>query len=186
VGATLSDKLSGPTFNAAFGVLLLLLSIILFWRPLAEEEIADALIEEAEASRWHIVQNITDSAGETFRYRYDLRIGVALSFVVGFFSSVLGIGGGVIHVPVLVHLLDFPTHLAIATSQFILAISALVGAASHMALGHVMFGPAVLMGVGVIAGAQIGAIIGRRLRGTIIVRMLSIALVAVAIRLILR
>ena len=186
VGATLSDKLSGPTFNAAFGVLLLLLSIILFWRPLAEEEIAEALIEEAEASRWHIVQNITDSAGETFRYRYDLRIGVALSFVVGFFSSVLGIGGGVIHVPVLVHLLDFPTHLAIATSQFILAISALVGAASHMALGHVMLGPAVLMGVGVIAGAQIGAIIGRRLRGTIIVRMLSIALVAVAIRLILR
>ena len=185
VGAQLSDRFSGPTFNTVFGVLLLLLSVILFWRPLAEEEIADALIEEAEASRWHIVQDITDAGGATFRYRYDLRIGVALSFVVGFFSSVLGIGGGVIHVPVLVHLLDFPTHLAIATSQFILAISALVGAASHMALGHVMFGPALLMGIGVIVGAQIGALIGRRLRGTIIVRLLSIALVSVGVRLIL-
>jgi uncharacterized protein len=185
VGAHLSDKFSGPTFNMAFGILLLLLSIILFWRPQAEEEIAEALIEEAEASRWHVVQNITDAGGETFRYRYDLRIGITLSFVVGFFSSVLGIGGGVIHVPVLVHLLDFPTHMAIATSQFILAISALVGAVSHMALGHVMFGPAVLMGIGVIVGAQIGALIGRRLRGTIIVRLLSVALVAVGVRLLL-
>jgi uncharacterized membrane protein YfcA len=76
--------------------------------------------------------------------------------------------------------------MAIATSQFILAISALVGAVSHMTLGHVMFGPAVLMGIGVIVGAQIGALIGRRLRGTIIVRLLSVALVAVGVRLILR
>ena len=187
VGARLSDALSGRAFDIAFGVLLLLLSAVLLWRPLAEEEIAEALIEEAEMSRWwRHVRKLTDAGGETFHYKYDLRIGVGLSFIVGFFSSVLGIGGGIIHVPVLVHLLGFPTHLATATSHFILAISALFGASSHMALGHVMFGPALLMGIGVIVGAQLGAPIGRRLRGSIIVRLLSIALIAVGIRLLLR
>jgi uncharacterized membrane protein YfcA len=187
VGAWLTDLVSGQLFNTAFGMTLIVLALLLFWRPQAEQEIADAIIEEAEMSRWwSIVRKLTDAGGETFHYRYDLRIGVALSFVVGFFSSVLGIGGGIIHVPVLVHLLGFPTHLATATSHFILAISALVGAGSHLALGHVMLGPALLMGIGVIVGAQLGAPIGRRLRGSLIVRLLSVALIAVGVRLLLR
>ena len=38
--------------------------------------------------------------------------GVLLSLVIGFVSSFLGIGGGVIHVPVMSQLLGFPVHIA--------------------------------------------------------------------------
>lgn len=185
VGALLTSHVGGRMFNIVMGTMLLLLSGYLLWRPTAEEESADAMLDEAEASRWLIVGERTDIHGETFSYSYDLRRGIALSIVVGLLSSLLGIGGGIIHVPALIHLLGFPAHMATATSHFILVITALVGTGTHLALGHVLFGPAILMGVGVIAGAQAGASLGRKIRGSLLVRLLSIALLAVALRLLI-
>ena len=40
---------------------------------------------------------------------------------MGFVSSFLGIGGGIIHVPLMVAALGFPVHVATATSDFVLA-----------------------------------------------------------------
>lgn len=61
--------------------------------------------------------------------------GLALAFVVGFISSLLGIGGGIMHVPALVHVLDFPVHVATATSHFVLAMTASAGTVAHIASG---------------------------------------------------
>jgi len=160
--------------------------LFLMWRPVAETEFADSLIDEAEAERWLVQRKHIDAQGEVFHYRYDLRLGILLSALVGVLSSLLGIGGGIIHVPVLIHLLGFPAHLATATSHFILVITAAFGAGTHFSLGHVLIGPAVLMGVGVIAGAQIGAELGKKLKGSVLIRMLSVALLLVAARLLFR
>src|SRR5262249_26991830 len=46
---------------------------------------------------------------------YNISAGAAISVVVGFLSSVLGIGGGIIHVPALTRVLNFPVHIATAT-----------------------------------------------------------------------
>ena len=54
---------------------------------------------------------LTDRAGETYTYTVPLRRGALYSLAVGFLSSFLGIGGGVIHVPLLVRALGFPTHI---------------------------------------------------------------------------
>ena len=183
-GAFMTSFLGGRLFNVVFAVLLLALSLFLLWRPVAEEEIAESLIAEAEASRWLVQRTHTDVHETTYGYTYDLRIGIVLSLFVGFLSSILGIGGGIIHVPALIHLLGFPAHLATATSHFILVITAVIGTGTHLALGHVLFGPAILMGIGVIAGAQVGASMGRRLKGSLLIRLLSLALIVVAARLI--
>jgi uncharacterized membrane protein YfcA len=185
-GAYLARFFKGPVFDTFFGVVLLLIAALLVWRPVAEREYADSLVEEAELAWWHVEERLTDQAGELFRYRYNVLVGVAVSFVVGFLSSILGIGGGIIHVPVLIHLLGFPVHIATATSHFILLISAGVGTASHLALGQVLAGPAILMGIGVTAGAQIGARLARSLDGLLIIRLACGALVLVAVRLLLR
>lgn len=185
-GAFMAQAFSGRTFDLVFGVLILLIAGLLIWRPVVEEEYADALVEEAEVVWWQVKQRITDRRGEIYHYRYNRLVGVGLSFVVGFLSSILGIGGGVVHVPVLIHLLGFPAHIATATSQFILAISALAGAGSHLALGHVLAGPAILMGIGAVGGAQLGARLARTLHGSLMIRLLSVALVLVGVRLLLR
>lgn len=185
IGASLSTHFSGPIFNRLFGVLMLLLAVFLIWRPKAEEEMHEAMI--SSTGEWYQFQGeVTDSSGARFAWRYNMVIGFIVSIVVGFFASILGIGGGIIHVPVLTYVLGFPAHIATATSHFILAISSLIGASSHLALGHVLIGPAILMGIGAAGGSQVGARIAMRLRGGKILRLLSLALIVVGIRLLLK
>jgi uncharacterized membrane protein YfcA len=111
--------------------------------------------------------------------------GLALAFVVGFISSLLGIGGGIMHVPALVHVLDFPVHIATATSHFVLAMTAGAGTVAHVASGT--FTGSVLnrtaaLGVGVVVGAQIGAQWAKRAKPKFILRGLAVALLLVGAR----
>jgi uncharacterized protein len=121
--------------------------------------------------------------------RRPLRRGALYSLGVGFLSSFLGIGGGVIHVPLLVRALGFPVHLATATSHFVLAVMAGTGSLTHVALGSFAHGHGVhrtlALSVGVVAGAQLGAHVSLRLHGAVIQWLLSVALVALAVRLFL-
>lgn len=130
---------------------------------------------------------LVDRAGETYAYAVPLRRGALYSLAVGFLSSFLGIGGGVIHVPLLVRALGFPTHVATATSHFVLAIMAGTGSLTHLALGSFAHGHglrrAVALSAGVVAGAQLGARISLRLRGKAIQWLLAGALLALAARL---
>ncbi|MDE3026110.1 MAG: sulfite exporter TauE/SafE family protein [Acidobacteriota bacterium] len=118
-----------------------------------------------------------------------LRRGALYSLGVGFISSFLGIGGGVIHVPLLVRALGFPTHVATATSHFVLAWMAGVGTVTHVVAGSFSHGHglrrAAALSVGVVVGAQAGARVSQRLRGHHIERLLAVALLALAGRLLL-
>lgn len=87
---------------------------------------------------------------------YNKKLGIICSVFVGFLASVLGIGGGVIHVPFMIYVLRFPVKVAIATSTCILAVSAVAGATSHAYLGHVMWIAGLALGIGAAIGAQIG------------------------------
>jgi uncharacterized protein len=70
-----------------------------------------------------VAREVVDKLGVTYRYRVPLRRGMAHSTGAGFLSSFLGIGGGIVHVPLLVGVLGFPTHIATATSHFVLVFS---------------------------------------------------------------
>jgi uncharacterized protein len=134
-------------------------------------------------------RTLTDRYSKRFDYDVPLRRGIAYSTVVGFASSFLGIGGGIIHVPLLVRALGFPTHLATATSHFVLAIIAGTGAATHVITGSFADGHgvrrAIALSVGVVAGAQLGARLSLRASGRLVEALLGIALLALAARLLL-
>ena len=113
--------------------------------------------------------------------------GVAFSLLVGFVSSFLGIGGGVLHVPLLIGALGFPVHVATATSHFVLANMAAVGTVTHILAGDFSGGTglhrAAALSIGVVVGAQVGALLSRRVHGVVIQRLLAAALLAIAVRL---
>jgi uncharacterized membrane protein YfcA len=119
--------------------------------------------------------------------KVNLGLGVGLSFGVGFLSSVLGIGGGVIHVPLLIQFLGYPAHVATATSHFILAIMSLAGTITHIAPGEFDRGVrrTVALGIGVLIGAQFGARLSQRVHGRWILRILAIGLIGVGARLVI-
>jgi hypothetical protein len=112
---------------------------------------------------------------------------MGLSLLIGCFSSLVGIGGGIIHVPMLMYLFNFPLHMATATSHFVLVFTALAGVVEHL-LDHTW--PThllrdALLAAGVVCGAQLGAFLSRKIAASWIVVGLAAALGVVGLRLIL-
>jgi uncharacterized membrane protein YfcA len=179
-GALLTQVIPRNLFDAVFAILLVALGVFVYLRRDVRHE------PSPEGGGWgKEVRELRDASGELYRYRANLPLGVLISFIVGFASSVLGIGGGVIHVPALVGLLGFPTHIATATSHFVLAIMASVATATHLAAGDLdgLIPTALLIGAGAIVGAQLGARLSERVRGRYIVTALAVSLVFVGLRL---
>ena len=136
-----------------------------------------------------VEQHLVDKWNEKYDYAYDMKKGTLLSVFVGYFSPLLGIGGGIIHVPAMVEWLRFPVHIATATSHFILAIMATVSVIVHLSQGT-YDDPLVLkmiigLVIGVIPGAQLGAFLSRKLKGNVIIKALSISLAIVGLRILL-
>jgi uncharacterized membrane protein YfcA len=160
------------------GLVLIVIAVFLLLRPAG----SFPLLPDAWGSA---SRELTDSEGKPYRYRFNLALATVFSLGVGFLSSLLGIGGGIIHVPMLTSFFDFPAHIATATSQFVLMITAAGATATHVF--HQDFDgfvPITLaLGVGVIAGAQVGAQLSRRIAGAPIIRLLALALGVVGVRL---
>ena len=91
------------------------------------------------------------------------------------------------HVPLLVGTLGFPTHIATATSHFVLVFIAGTASITHLIGGVLHVGNglrrAIALSVGVLPGAQLGARLSQRLTGPTIRRLLGAALIVLAIRL---
>lgn len=130
---------------------------------------------------------LVDSSGKEWRYRVPVRRGAVYSVFVGFASSFLGIGGGVFHVPILVAGLGFPTHIATATSHFVLALMSGAAVVTHAVQGSYAVGDglrrSIVLAIGLAVGAQVGARASLRIPAIAIERVLAIALALVALRL---
>ena len=86
---------------------------------------------------------------------------LAIGFVIGALSAIMGIGGGFILIPAMIYLLRMPTSVVIGTSQFqVLVISALIVILQSIATHTVDLVLALLLMAGGVVGAQIGARVG--------------------------
>ena len=181
IGPELAERIPERAFKIGFGVFLLSMATLLFLRPGRQ---AESDRSTPRAALWRIRRTFTDGAGAVTEYEFDVVLAIVLSFVVGILSSMLGIGGGIVHVPALIHLMGFPVHVATATSQFVLAFTAAAGVAKYASAGHVVWPLASFVGAGVIVGAQLGARLSQRMKGARIVRLLVLAIVVLAVRLV--
>ena len=177
-GAFLTYYLPKKVFNIILGIVLLVVSTYLFVKP------KGAISESKEKIHGHTHRVITDRSGTRYSYSFNQWVGLTISFIVGFVSGLLGIGGGIIHVPALTGLLNFPIHIATATSHLILAIMALAGTLVHIYQGTLnhSWPTMLLIGAGVIAGAQPAAYLSHHVKPNLIVRVLALALLLVGVR----
>ena len=180
LGALSTKYIPHHWFNVTFGLLLLAIAIYLFISPERTPSTT-----KADTPQGHIQCRIAGPNGAIHTFSYDPRLGIVLSLAVGYLSSLLGIGGGIIHVPVLVNFLNFPVHIATATSHFILAVTAFAATVVHVWTGTLQHevGYTLCLAVGVLFGAPVGAWLSNRLHGKWIIRGLALALVLVGVRL---
>ncbi len=189
LGALSTAYVPRRTFDLIFGVLMTIAAVFL-WLSAKEEHSTSPspkVVPVPEKAVTHLTErHLVDAEGVHYRYAFDLRIGVVLSIFVGYVSSLLGVGGGFIHVPALSRLLNFPVHIATATSHFVLAIMALTGTLVHVVQGVFVHGVrrTAVLAIGVLVGAQAGAWLSNRTGGRAIIRGLAVALAFVGIRLI--
>lgn len=179
IGAYLITFVPRAKFEFAFGLTMIVLAAYLLLGRIQPKP------NKAKSNR--NVQILTDKDGNRHEIAYDGRLAVAISAVVGFVSSLLGIGGGIIHVPALIRLLNFPVHIATATSHATLAIMSLAGVIEHVYRGHLndVIGQVLWLAPSVVIGAQIGAYLSPKVHGQWIVRGLALGLLVAGLRFIL-
>ena len=107
------------------------------------------------------------------------------AFVAGLVSSIFGIGGGIIFVPLLVIIIRMNMSSAVPTSQLALMSTALVGTITHIIIGNPEYIYALLLSIGSFIGAQIGAKISARFNDSTLRYIFALLLMAVSIRFVL-
>ena len=80
----------------------------------------------------------------------------------GLLSGLLGIGGGIVLVPGLVELARYPIKTAVATSLVCVGLLAVPSTVAHALLGDIDWRFAILLIVGVVPGARLGAALAVR------------------------
>ena len=176
LGAAVTQRMNHRVFDPLLGAVLLLGAVAILIRS-----------GRSAAPPEYPTRVLIERDGTRHAYSPRLVLGAALSAGVGFLSSLLGIGGGVIHVPLMVAALGFPTHVATATSHFVLACLSLAAVVVHARTGTLAlgWGRSVPLALGAVIGAQLGARLSSRVRGRWILWALSAGLASVALRLLL-
>lgn len=177
-GAYLTAFVSRQSFNTVFGAIMLGISVYLLLSKRKET------VNQKEKFKGNFVCSVTDARGMSHTYAYNIGAGLAISFAVGFLSGFLGIGGGVIHVPALICILNFPVHVATATSQLILLCSTFAGILVHLVNGALISSvpKTAMLAAGVLAGSPLGAKISGRLRQEQLIGIFAVIVGVVGVR----
>ena len=165
IGVFLTGYIPKEVFGIIFGMLLLVLSTYLILKN-RKSKVEKTVLPARTGPGWK-THSLTDKSGKQFTYNFNQTWGIVISVLVGFLSPLLGIGGGIIHVPAMVQWLQFPVYIATATSHFILAIMSTISVGVHLYNGdysnpltlHIIGG----LLIGVLPGAQLGAYLSHKI-----------------------
>ncbi|MCG3219652.1 MAG: TSUP family transporter, partial [Candidatus Heimdallarchaeota archaeon] len=130
-----------------------------------------SLVEEEETTKERSFpplvlspRHIVDHEGVEFKYTVDIYKGILGIFFGGMLAGMIGVGGGVIFVPVLL-MCGFPIHLAVATSTLLIVFTSTSSTVTKMVSGGAFNIEAILIiGIGAIIGSNIGARLIRRVK----------------------
>jgi uncharacterized membrane protein YfcA len=144
-----------------------------------------AVVALAAVRMWQPQKQAADSQHPQERARA-YAIGLPVMYLVGVAAGILGLGGGVLIVPILTVLMATPTRSAVATSAFMVGLNGAAAAVVYYLRGNVAVVPTGILAVTVMGGARLGSSLQHHLPVTLLRRLFAILLVALAIRLLLQ
>lgn len=176
-GALLTAVIPDRPFKLAFGILLGAASLMLLFKRNLPESPSCSGAGEVE-------RRFTDADGRLHHYRYRRGARLAIGAGTGFVSSLTGVGGGVMLVPLMHLYLAMPAHVASGTSHLVVIFTALFGASVHTLLGHASLPHILWISAGILAGAPAGAAASRRLKGRTLLAIVGLVMLYLAGRLV--
>lgn len=180
VGAILATHVNARVLAAVFAVVLSASA----YRMVAATRSATSSKAEPVThppSRLHFrAAYVEPSTGDVVSYRITrVSLGVAASTIAGLVSGMLGVGGGIVQVPVMNLLMGVPIKVATTTSTYVIGITAMAGAFVYYNHRPSLIDPA--LAVPVTIGVFIGASLGSRVLGRVSQRALRNTFTAVLV-----
>ncbi len=155
LGGVTAQLLAQSTLQRLFGAVALAVAGIMFTRAKRRNVILDPSVDPGVLGG----RFFDPESGGVVTYRVKrLPVAIAASFVAGNVSSLLGIGGGIIKVPVLNAWCGVPLRAAAATSAFMIGVTATAGAVIYY--GHRQIIP--VLAAAAVLGVQLGSWGGMR------------------------
>jgi hypothetical protein len=179
LGAYLTSIIEAQLLGLIFGVFLFFVAL----RMIFKLNFSRRKRSDAEKSTNH---TLADSESSLFESKNKVLLGVMLSFFGGLSSGLLGIGGGSLLVPIMALAMSMPMHITVATSMFTMIFTSMAGVTQHFSLGHICFEQAILLALGTIFGAQLGAYTSKKVSSGNLRRIFGVVLIIVSIRMILK
>ncbi|MFC4023732.1 sulfite exporter TauE/SafE family protein [Oceanobacillus longus] len=176
VGSWLNQFVDTESFLMYFGILMIVISLVLL---LKKKPFAKRIYSENESGLRSF-----ELYGETYYYKVSVFGAFLLSVIVGTLSGLFGIGGGSIMVPAMILLFGFPAHIATATSMFMIFFVSIVGATTHISLGHIPWEYVLFFIPGSWIGGKLGAKVNQLMPGKTLELILRILLVFIGLRMI--
>jgi len=186
-GAFLISVMTESALRTVFGISLLYAASTMFLQSRRMERSWAQRPNDAIADRLHLEGSYFDSArNESITYGVsNTPITFIISYVAGIVSGLLGIGGGGIKVPAMNAVGGIPMKVAVATSNFMIGVTAAASALVYIRHGYCdafLTAPVVL---GTLAGALIGARLIRHVRGVDLKKVFVVVLLVLGLRMIL-
>jgi len=189
VGGLVVALLASSLLSALFGVILIYVAYTMLVRqsPIAEGNTVEGNSAKsndapANSSQWLSNSYYDRSLSKLVTYKVShIPQGLGAGFFSGALSSLLGIGGGVVQVPILNMVMGLPMKPTIATSTFMIAITTTVGALIHYYHGHVYPIIVAPLIIGVFLGARLGAELAQRIKGGLLRRIFGVFLFVTAL-----
>lgn len=150
-------------FDVAYGMLLLVLSVLVMRR--------------------HFI--VSHPEGEK-TFAHSVFVSVPAGIVLGLLSSLFGIGGGVVLIPLLLLAARMPPHVVAATSALVVSLTAPVGVVAHAVAGDIDWFTAAPLIAGGLLGGTLAPAVSARVSSPRLITLLSVALIAAAAGLVLR
>lgn len=189
VGGLIAAIIVAPVLNVLFGLVLAYVAYTMMTRRslIAEEVTSEEIsVQPPDGNAGGLSRSLAGSfydrhLSQTVSYKVNcIREGLGASFFSGVLSSLLGIGGGIINVPVMHLVMGMPMKATIATSSFVIAITTAVGALIYYYYG--LLQPVVLapLVIAVMLGARLGSELTQRAAGALLRRIFGILLLITA------
>lgn len=178
LGGITAASLSPRTLQQMFAAVMLLIAAVT-WARRNQRNVQFA--EDAEPGRWGGRFDDPQSGRPVTYAVRRMPLALVGSFVAGNLSSLLGIGGGVVKVPLLSAWCGVPIRVAAATSAFMIGVTAVPGAAIYYRTGQLQPALAAAAVLGVQAGAPLAARLGVRFTDRTLSLLLVVVMTGVAV-----
>jgi len=176
-GGLLAAALTQRQLFLTFGATLAVMGVVMALRSGRRNVIADMGVEPGRLG------GRLQEGDNAYVYRIRrLPLALVASLVAGAISGLLGVGGGIIKVPVLNTFCGIPIRVAAATSAFMIGVTGAASAFLYFGRGDVALHLTAAVAIGALPGSLLGARLSQRVEARSLKIIMAVVLLLVGLR----